>query len=64
MPDFEHDPFVGVPDAGDLVDPEAEDATGEEVADPAHPDWVEPFRPEGLVRPGGGLGGPGLVQGF
>lgn len=32
-----------IPDTGDVVDPTAPDPTPEEITDPAHPDYVEPF---------------------
>lgn len=38
------DPKTG--DVGDWIDPNAEDPTPEEITDPEHPDYVEPWRPE------------------
>lgn len=32
-----------VPDTGDVVDPTTVDPTPEEITDPAHADYVEPF---------------------
>ncbi len=34
---------TGVPDTGDVIDPNADDPTPAEITDPSHPDWVEPF---------------------
>lgn len=40
---------TGIPDTGDVIDPNAEDPTPAEVIDPSHPDWVEPYiPPEGI----------------
>lgn len=37
-------PLEGVPDTGDLVDPNVADPTGPEVVDPADPSYVQPDR--------------------
>lgn len=36
-------PEVGVPDTGDLVDTIAPDPTPDEITDPEHHDYVEPY---------------------
>lgn len=35
-----------VGDVGDWIDPNAPDPTPDEITDPDHPDYVEPWRPE------------------
>jgi hypothetical protein len=39
----EPEPMIGVPDTGDLTDPRADDPTPDEITDPDHPDYVEPW---------------------
>jgi hypothetical protein len=36
-------PRVGVPDTGDVIDPNTDDPTPDEITDPNHPDYVEPW---------------------
>lgn len=31
------------PDVGDVIDPDADDPTPDEITDPDHPDYVEAF---------------------